>query len=68
MGKMGRATCIVCGKEFDIDEMESMFIGRRARYRCMGCVENGEKQAKARVSESFCHGLAKEMRMKNKWK
>lgn len=51
MGKMGHATCIVCGKEFDISEMESIFTGR-TRYRCLNCVKEGNKQAKARMDLS----------------
>lgn len=52
MGEMGRATCIVCGEEFDISDMEATFTGR-PRYRCYRCVANGNKQAKARMDSSF---------------
>lgn len=41
MGEMGRATCIVCGEEFDISEMESIFTGR-TRYRCHKCIAEGK--------------------------
>ena len=52
MGEMGRATCVVCGEEFDISDMEATFTGR-PRYRCYRCVANGNKQAKARMDSSF---------------
>lgn len=66
MGKMGSATCIVCGKEFPIEQMEATFTGR-LRYRCYKCVAEGNKQAKARMDESYAIRYAKGMK-ENKWK
>ena len=67
MGKMGNATCMICGREFPIDEMETTFIGRR-KYRCRECVSNGEKQVKARISASFNNGFAKRLKERDGWK
>lgn len=67
MGEMGRATCIVCGRELPVEEMESIFIGR-TRYRCFKCVSNGNKQSSARVSASLANGYAKKMKERNRWK
>lgn len=66
MGEVGRATCIVCGEEFDKSEMEEIFVGR-VRYRCMKCVTQGDKQARARITESFRHGVLKKIQ-EQKWK
>lgn len=66
MGKVGRATCIVCGEEFDKNEMEEIFVGR-VRYRCMKCVAQGDKQARARITESFRHGALKKIQ-EQRWK
>ena len=67
MGEMGRATCMICGKEFPIDQMEKVFTGR-VRYRCRECMENGEKQVLARINESYMHGRTKKMKERNEWK
>ena len=39
--------CCVCGKEFDKMKMKRMFTGR-ARYICMECYNNGQRQVSAR--------------------
>lgn len=66
MGEMGRATCIVCGEEFDISEMESIFTGR-TRYRCHKCVAEGNKQAKARMDSSYAIRYSRRVKEK-KWR
>ena len=66
MGEMGRATCIVCGEEFDISEMESTFTGR-TRYRCHKCVAEGNKQAKARIDSSYAIRYSRRVKEK-KWR
>lgn len=43
-------TCCVCGEEFDKIKMKRMFTGR-ARYICMECYNNGQRQVSARRSE-----------------
>ena len=43
-------TCCVCGREFDKIRMKRMFTGR-ARYICMECYNNGQRQVSARRSE-----------------
>ena len=67
MGEMGRATCMICGKEFPIDQMEQTFTGR-TKYRCCECIANGEKQIKARISASFNNGFAKRLKERERWK
>lgn len=67
MGKMGRAICVVCGNEFDIEDMEPIFTGR-TRYRCMKCRANGDKQLSAKISASLSHGYAKRLKEREKWK
>lgn len=67
MGKMGRATCIICGREFPIDQMDKTFTGK-TKYRCRECVENGSKQVLARISESYIHGRTKRIKERNEWK
>lgn len=66
MGEMGRATCVVCGEEFDISEMESIFTGR-TRYRCHKCVTEGNKQARARMDESYAIRYANRVK-ERKWR
>lgn len=66
MGKMGNATCIVCGEEFDKSEMQETFTGR-PQYRCMRCVALGNKMVNARISASFTHGQAKKMK-ERRWR
>ena len=66
MGKMGSATCVVCGRELPIEQMELTFTGR-PKYRCYKCVAEGNKQAKARMDESYAIRYAKGMK-ENKWK
>ena len=66
MGKMGSATCVICGKELPVEWMEPIFTGR-LRYRCHECAVEGNKQAKARMDESYAIRYAKGMK-ENKWK
>ena len=66
MGKMGSVACIVCGKEFPIEQMEPTFTGR-LRYRCRECVAEGNRQARARMSESCAIWYARRLK-KNEWK
>ena len=66
MGEMGRATCIVCGEEFDISDMEETFTGR-PRYSCYRCVASGNKQAKARMDSSFAIRCARRKK-EGKWR
>lgn len=66
MGKMGSAVCIICGKEFPIEQMEPTFTGR-LRYRCRECVAEGNRQAKARMDESYAIRYARGLK-ENKWK
>ena len=67
MGEMGRATCMICGRELPIIEMESTFTGRR-KYRCHECVSNGDKQVRARICASFNNGFAKKIKEQNGWR
>ena len=67
MGKMGRATCMICGKELPVEWMEPIFTGR-VKYRCYECIADGEKQIAARVSASLNNGFAKRLRERNGWK
>ena len=67
MGKMGSATCMICGKEFPVEQMESIFVGR-TKYRCYKCIADGEKQVAARISTSMSSGFAKRLRERNEWK
>lgn len=46
--------------------MEPIFTGR-LRYRCHECAVEGNKQAKARMDESYAIRYAKGMK-ENKWK
>ena len=66
MGKMGSATCMICGKEFPIEQMEEVFTGR-VKYRCLKCVADGEKQVKARIDTSLRHGKMRRAQ-EQKWK
>ena len=66
MGKMGRVTCMICGEEFDINDVEETFTGR-PQYRCMKCVALGRRMAKARMIESQNHGVGRKIR-RQKWK
>lgn len=67
MGEMGRVTCVICGREFDISEVEPIFTGR-TRYRCFGCISDGKKQVNQRIRTSFTNGYAKRMMEKQRWK
>lgn len=67
MGEMGRATCMICGRELPIDQMEQTFTGR-TKYRCYECIANGEKQVKARIGASFNNGFAKRLKEQNGWR
>lgn len=67
MGEMGRATCMICGRELPIDQMKATFTGR-TRYRCYDCIAEGEKQVKARIGESFSHGYVKKLKERDRWK
>ena len=67
MGEMGRATCMICGRELPIDQMKATFTGR-LRYRCYDCMAEGEKQIKARISASFNNGFAKRLKEQNGWR
>ena len=66
MDEMGSATCIICGKEFPVEQMEPIFTGR-LRYRCYECAIEGNKQAKARMNESYVIRYARGMK-ETKWK
>ena len=66
MGKMGSATCVICGKELDRSEMEPIFTGR-VRYRCYKCVAEGNKQAKARMDQSRAIRYSRGIK-EGKWK
>lgn len=66
MGEMGRTTCIVCGQEFDISDMEATFTGR-PRYRCYKCVREGNKQARARMEGSYAIRYANRVK-ERKWR
>ena len=67
MGEMGSATCIICGRELPMSELEPTFTGRM-RYRCFDCIADGDKQAKARIDASFSHGYAKKLKERKEWK
>lgn len=67
MGKMGSATCMICGRELPVEKMEVTFTGR-VKYRCYECIADGEKQIAARVSASLNNGFAKRLRERNEWK
>lgn len=67
MGEMGRATCMICGRELPIDQMKQTFTGR-TKYRCYECIANGEKQVKARIGASFNNGFAKRLKEQSGWK
>lgn len=67
MGEMGRATCMICGAELPIEQMERSFTGR-PKYRCFKCVADGEKQVMARISESYIHGRGKRMKERDEWR
>lgn len=67
MGKMGRACCMICGKELPIEDMKATFTGR-TQYRCYECIANGEKQVSGRISESCTHGYVKKLRERNRWR
>ena len=67
MGKMGSATCIVCNREFPIEQMEPIFTGR-IKYRCAECVTEGDKQVVARHCESYSRGFFKRIEEKEGWK
>lgn len=67
MGEMGRATCMICGREFPVEQMEVTFTGR-TKYRCYECIVEGEKQVKAKVCSSLNNGYAKRMKERNRWK
>lgn len=66
MGEMGRATCMICGRELPVEQMEVTFTGRR-KYRCYDCIKNGEKEVAAKVNSSLNNGFAKRMRERNEW-
>ena len=67
MGEMGRATCMICGRELPIDQMKATFTGK-LRYRCYDCIAEGEKQVKARICDSFNHGYVKKLKERDGWK
>lgn len=67
MGKVGSATCMICGKRLPVDQMEMTFIGR-PKYRCYDCIANGEKQVAARISDSLNNGFVKRLKERNEWK
>lgn len=67
MGKVGSATCIVCGREFPKDQMDAIFIGR-TRYRCRECIADGDKQVMARVCDSHSRGFIKKLRERDEWR
>lgn len=67
MGKMGRATCMICGREFPIEQMEMTFTGR-VKFRCYECIENGDKQVVARLGEAYIHGRGKRLKERDEWK
>ncbi len=66
MGEMGRATCVICGKELPVEWMEPIFTGR-LRYRCFKCVAEGNKQAKARMDSSFAIRYSRRVK-EGRWK
>lgn len=66
MGEMGKATCMICGGEFNKSEMEETFTGR-PQYRCMKCIALGNKIVNARIRDSFTSGFAKKMK-EQRWK
>lgn len=67
MGKMGCATCMICGRNLPIEQLEFTFTGS-PKYRCYTCIATGEKQVAARIGESLTHGYAKKMKERNEWK
>lgn len=63
MGEMGRATCVICGNEFPIKDMEPVMVSRYTKYRCLKCVANGDKQVFARMN-----GRVKQAKECSQWK